>query len=110
MTRSTNGGNKWDEGKLRMDLLPIKPLQELARVLTFGASKYGDRNWEKGIEYSRVYGAVQRHLTDWWDGKDLDNESKLYLLAHAMCGIAFLLEYQARHTGIDDRPYKQLEE
>jgi hypothetical protein len=68
-------GKKFDEEKLRLDLLPIDPLRAIGKILTFGAKKYGDRNWEKGLKWSRVYGALQRHLFAYWDGEDTDEET-----------------------------------
>jgi hypothetical protein len=98
-------GAKYDTGKLRYDLLPVDAEEELVRVLTFGASKYDDRNWEKGIDYSRLYGAARRHLKDFWKGLDKDDESGLEHLAHAMCCCMFLLSYRLRGMKkFDDRP------
>lgn len=59
-------GVKFDSGKLRMDLLPTDALEALARILTDGADKYGARNWEKGMAWSRPYAALLRHLLAWW--------------------------------------------
>ncbi|MFC0246057.1 dATP/dGTP diphosphohydrolase domain-containing protein [Falsochrobactrum ovis] len=42
-------GKQLDDGKVRMDLLPPKFLFATADILGFGAGKYGDRNWEKGM-------------------------------------------------------------
>lgn len=97
-------GVKYDTGKLRFDLIPPKVIQELAEVYTMGAAKYEPRNWEKGIEYSRIYAAVQRHLNQYWAGQNLDEESGLPHLAHAMWGMAALLEFERTHTEMDDRP------
>jgi len=85
---------KHDTDKLRMDLIPPEAVTALAEVLAYGAKKYGDRNWEKGIRYSRVFAAVQRHLWAWWRGEDVDEESKLGHLQHALCGLAFLVTYE----------------
>ena len=38
-------GLKLDFDKLRWDLLPIECVEEIVRVLTFGAKKYDDNNW-----------------------------------------------------------------
>jgi hypothetical protein len=40
-------GTKYDEDKIRTDLLSIPALLGTADVLTMGTQKYGDRNWEK---------------------------------------------------------------
>ena len=41
-------GRKDDQGKARFELIAPEFLFALARVLTFGAAKYADRNWLKG--------------------------------------------------------------
>jgi hypothetical protein len=99
-----NAGIKHDEGKLRMDLVPISAIEAMAEILGFGSSKYGDRNWEKGLAYSRVYAALLRHLTAWFDKQGLDEESGKSHLKHAMCCLAFLVEFERKQTGEDDRP------
>jgi hypothetical protein len=97
-------GVKLDSEKLRMDLIPASAIESLAEVLTYGAKKYADRNWEKGIKWGRVYAATLRHLLAWWRGENLDPESGLPHLAHAMCNIAFLLEFSKKRKEFDDRP------
>jgi len=94
---------KFDKDKLRYDLVPVAPLEKIVSVLTFGAGKYDDRNWENGFKWSRVYGATQRHLNKWWGGEDLDKESRVTHLAHAACCILFLMEYEETHRELDDR-------
>lgn len=97
-------GWKADDGKLPMHLLPPEFLTATAAVLDFGAKKYAPRNWEKGLAWSRVFSALQRHMWAWWGGEDKDAETGLSHLAHAACCIAFLVAYEARGTGEDDRP------
>lgn len=96
-------GIKHDEEKPRVDLLPTTPLLEIAKVLGFGAKKYDAHNWRGGIEYSRLIGAALRHILAYNDGEDKDPESGLSHLAHAGCCILFLLEQEAKGTGLDDR-------
>lgn len=97
-------GCKADGGKLRVDLIPVSAIRSIATVLTYGADKYGDRNWEKGLSWSRVYAAAQRHLLAWFAGDDVDNESKLSHLDHALTNIAFLTHYSLYNKAYDDRP------
>ncbi len=106
-------GYKADEGKARMDLIPPELLFAVASILTFGAKKYSDRNWEAGMKWGRCFGAAMRHLWAWWGGGaptsksflfgELDNETGFSHLWHAGCCIAFLIAYEARGTGEDDR-------
>lgn len=108
------GGVKFDEGKCRIDLFPGDALIAISWVLTFGAQKYSERNWEKGMKWSRPFGALMRHMWAWWQGKtatktnflfgDLDDETEMSHLWHAGCCIVFLICYEARAVGEDDRP------
>lgn len=97
---------KLDAGKPRMDLIAPEALQALGSVLAFGANKYADRNWEKGMSWGRVYSALQRHLNAWAAGEDLDPESGMPHLWHAITNVHFLIAYEIREAGTDDRsPY-----
>lgn len=100
---SLGQGKKLDSGKPRMDLLVPEADIEVARVLGFGASKYDENNWKKGISYSRLHGAVRRHLAAWSMGEDLDPESGLPHLAHARCGLDFLIWMSKHRPELDDR-------
>ena len=94
---------KHDDGKPRYDLVPPEALDALSRVLTFGASKYAARNWEKGMEWGRVFGAMMRHAWAWWRGAGKDPESGLSHMAHVLCNAAFLVTFERRGAGKDDR-------
>jgi hypothetical protein len=98
-----SSGVKLDTGKVRMDLLPPEFIVATADILTFGAQKYAERNWEKGMKWGRVYGALMRHLWKWWAGDPYDDESGRSHLWHAACCLAFLITYEERKIGEDDR-------
>lgn len=102
-TKKTEGV-KHDQNKIRWDLIPYDAVNEIAKVLTFGAAKYEARNWEKGMDWSRAFGALQRHLTRWFHGQDKDKETRLTHLANAGCCLFFLLSWELRQVGKDDRP------
>lgn len=97
------GGVKFDAEKPRMDLLPPKPLAEVADVLTYGAKKYGSYNWKKGMNWSRVMSAAMRHMNAFNDGQNFDDETGRSHIAHAICNLLFLLEYTHTHKELDDR-------
>ena len=96
-------GVKDDKSKHRYDLLPVRPLEDLVTVLTYGANKYGDRNYEKGMSWSRPFAACMRHLWKWWSGENIDSESGLPHLAHAAASIFFLMEFSHTAAGTDNR-------
>lgn len=106
LRRALDEGVKFDDDKLRYDLVPPEAIEGLARVLTFGAKKYAPRNWEKGMTWGRVFGALMRHLWAWWRGEEKDPETGFSHLDHASCCIAFLQAYEVRHCGTDDRGMK----
>jgi len=85
---------KNDSEKVRMDLLPPYALTEIAKVFTIGAKKYSDWNYLKdgGLETSRVYAALLRHLFAWYSGESLDPETGESHLTHAGCCAMMLIE------------------
>ena len=100
-------GRKDDTGKLRFDLIPAGPLNKLAEVYTIGARKYADRNWEKGIAWSRIFAAMQRHAWKFWNGERYDQQDgQEHLASVAWCAFA-LLEYLETHNELDDRPRRK---
>lgn len=102
-------GEKKDEGKFRWELIAYDAIEGIAAILTMGAKKYAARNWELGIQYGRVYGALMRHLSAWWRGEVTDPESGRSHLDHAMCELMFLSAYEKRGmTQFDDRPRKEV--
>ncbi len=96
-------GVKHDGEKARWDLLPFDALDEVAIVLKYGAKKYADRNWEKGMAWGRLLAAALRHLAAWAQGNEVDAESGLPHLAHAACCVLMLLALHRRRVGVDDR-------
>lgn len=96
-------GAKNDEGKLRYDLVPPDALEEVVRVYTHGAHKYGDQNYRAGLNWSRVYAAMLRHLEAWRKGEEVDPEGFLHLAAVAW-GSLTLMEYAKIRQDLDDRP------
>jgi hypothetical protein len=91
-----NSGRKDDGDKhCRPDLIPPNAEEEVAKVLDFGARKYGDDNWMK-VENAktRYLAAARRHLIQFKKGETADPDSKLHPLAHAICSLLFVLELE----------------
>ena len=98
--------------KTKFCLIPWEWSYGLASLLTLGANKYGDRNWEEGIPYSEIYSALNRHLGLWWSGETHDKvDGQHHLLSVAWCALV-MFSYQARGMDRwDDRPrYKLVSE
>lgn len=97
-------GTKYDSGKPQMDLLDPYALEELAKVLTFGAAKYEPNNWRKGIAISRLTSSLLRHVFAFMRGQSTDPETGLSHIAHAMCNCMFILWTIEHKPSYDDRP------
>ncbi len=64
------------EGKGRYDLITPFGLARLAKWYELGAQKYSDRNWEKGMPFSRCIDSAKRHIDKYIMGmKDEDHLS-----------------------------------
>ena len=84
---------KWDKGKIRYELVPLSAIEALGKVLTFGATRYGDETWRFLPKANdRYYAATLRHLFAYRNGEYLDNDSGFPHLFHALANIAFLIE------------------
>ena len=92
---TTYKGIKYDGEKPKMNLLPPKAIVEVAKVLTFGAEKYGAENWKELEDLQNRYlaGAL-RHIFAHMDGEKLDPETGLSHMAHALCCLLFKLEIE----------------
>jgi 5'(3')-deoxyribonucleotidase len=100
---------RYDKGKTQLDLIPPFVIEQLGKVLTFGAEKYDKDNYRKGMKWSKVIGSLMRHINAFRAGEDFDKETGIYHIAHAMCNLTFLLEYYRIYPQGDDRVQKYLE-
>jgi len=96
-----------DAGKTDWSLMPWECVEEINKVLEFGAKKYSAHNWRDGTGFSwtRVLSSLLRHTFSWARGEDLDPESGLSHLSHMGCNVIFLIyynKYNARYNN-DDR-------
>ena len=100
---------KHDQGKTQWHLLPWDSVEEIVRVMEFGAGKYNPFNWMEngGFKYSRIFNSSMRHFIAWfWHREDLDPETGLSHLAHLGCNVLFLLHYvlnKEKYATNDDR-------
>lgn len=110
-TNETTGGQKGVKLE-RFDLIPVRPLIAVARLYGTGAQKYEPRNWEKGYEWSKSFGAMQRHAWAFWGGEDLIPQNEAgddptagmpHMAAVAWHAFA-MLEWPLTHPELDDRP------
>jgi len=90
-----SSGTKYDGEKIRMDLLPFEALEAVAEVLTFGAQKYSDNNWQIVENGERRYlAAMLRHLSARERGEITDQWSGLSHAAHMATNALFILWFE----------------
>lgn len=100
---------KFDEEKVRMDLLDADAIEGLAKVLTFGAKKYAANNWRKGISNSRLIAALLRHTFAILRGEYIDPESGLPHIDHVGCCWMFLSNNMKNRPDLNDLWSKKAE-
>lgn len=93
---------KNDYNKPDFSLIPPDVLLEVAKTLSLGATKYGAKNWMRGLQYSRLIAAIHRHLNAFQQGEDKCPEDGQYHLASIIVNSMFLLAYQLREDIYDD--------
>lgn len=101
-------GLRFNEGKNRYDLVHPWAHEQMVNVLTKGSSKYADRNWELGMQWSKVISSLKRHLAAIEKGEDRDLETGELHAAHLACNAHFLTAYYKIFPQGDDRPHAYL--
>jgi len=92
---------RFNGGKTRFDLVDPEFEEGVARVLTFGADKYGEDNWKTSYNtehheefVSGCYASLRRHLHSIRNGEWLDSESGLPHIDHVSCNAMFIRYYE----------------
>ncbi len=97
-------GKRYNQGKIRFDLIDPTAMKMLAEVLTFGAEKYDPDNWRLGLTYTNCIASLERHLNSFKAGVDHDFESGLHHVGHILCNAMFLAYFTQFRPDLDDRP------
>ncbi len=79
--------------KLKYSLLPLDTLEQVIRVLEYGAKKYEAQNWRYVNPRAEIYfEAMMRHaVARYYRGEHNDPESGLPHVAHMVTNAIFLL-------------------
>lgn len=101
-------GARFNTGKPDYSLIPLCTMEDEAKVWAYGKQKYAAWNWAKGMAWSVPLACLMRHMAAWQKGEELDPESGLPHLAHAMCNLRMLTLYSKTFTEGDDRPKEWL--
>ena len=90
--KNTDQGVKYDDDKPQYTLLPEDALNEVVKVLTYGAQKYSPDNWKRVPDLQNRYSdALYRHMYQSLTEFN-DEESNLPHLAHGICCLLFKLQ------------------
>jgi hypothetical protein len=104
MVEKDGGAMHFSADKPGVDQVPPELLIEWGDVFTYGEKKYARDNWKRGTNWHEFYGSALRHLYRWWNGEDVDPETGLPHLAHALWNVGALRYYQIHDLGTDNRP------
>lgn len=86
--------------------VPLESIGAAAAAFEYGALKYDDRNWEKGLPWQQMIDSLKRHIDDFERGWDYDNGaggSKLHQVCMIMASAMMLSTSVIRGIGEDDR-------
>ena len=105
-TKPSNPKDMIGSDKLPLHLWPTTATAHGCLALLDGMLKYGRSNFRAvGVRASIYHDAVGRHCNAWLEGEDIDPDSGLSHLAHALAGLAILVDAQAAGQLTDDRLY-----
>jgi hypothetical protein len=102
VTDPTTGGQKGSK-PAQFGALDPEALLQVALVAGFGAAKYDYLNYMRGFDWHLSYDALQRHVHEFWAGREIDEESGLPHMAHATWQCLCLLSFALHDLGTDDR-------
>lgn len=101
-----------NEGKLRWTLLDYDSIEEMLKVLEWGATHYGEANWKKGLNKAELQESIQRHLKALINGESHDPQTGRPHEAHIMCNAMFY-SFHSRHKSFSkerNNPFKQIKQ
>lgn len=96
-------GLRYNDGKIRFDLLEPFSVEKLAEVFSFGAKKYPPNNWLIGMPWMDVVASLKRHLNKFEAGEDFDSESNLLHMAHVAWNAMAIVSYYKHRPEFDNR-------
>lgn len=100
---SEETGLRYNAGKTQWSLVDFDAIEDMVKVLEFGAEKYSANNWKKGLSVSEILDSMQRHINALRRGENIDLESNLPHWGHIGCNYMFL-EYMMKYKlEMDDR-------
>jgi hypothetical protein len=115
-------GRRYNKGKLRYDLVSNIALKEIVKVYTKGAEKYtdydekgnivydGSNNWRKGLLWMDCIASAKRHIEQFVEGIDIDEEMKTLHLANACWNLMAIIDFYKTYPQGDNRLKRYLKQ
>lgn len=88
-------------GKGRYDLITPFAEDRIAKWYELGSAKYADRNWEKGMPFSRYIDSAKRHINRYIKGM----EDEDHLAAACWNLMAIMHHEEMGELHLDDMPH-----
>lgn len=106
MDKPTNPKDAVGVRKVPLSVLPWRVLHRVGLAMLEGALKYGRHNFRAAGVRASVYfdAVVGRHLSQWWEGEDIDRDSGLHHIDKAIAGLMVLRDSMLEGNFTDDRP------
>ena len=94
---------KWDQGKLRWDLLYYEGVEKIVEIATYGIEKgYKEDSWKDVPDgQERYFAALMRHLMAWRKGEIVDPESGKPHIWHVAWNALALIFFEEKKYGDD---------
>lgn len=96
-------GVKYDDTKPALAYIPKAALYAEGEAFAYGAKKYEAWNYKNGLAVTRTLSAALRHIVQFLEGEDLDQESGVNHLGCARANLAMALDSLVNHPEFDDR-------
>lgn len=107
MSEADGKAIRYNESKPRPTLFPVICYIHIIEILEFGAKKYSDNNWKKGLTYKSCLDSLERHLIKFKLGEDRDKESGFLHIGHVIVNAIFIMYFiLTGRTDLDDREEK----
>lgn len=99
-TKNTSKKNDRIDDKPMWELLPLQDIEDVVKVYTAGAKKYGPDKWQDLPDgYKRYKAALFRHLVEYEKGNWLDEETGCIHLAQVVWNAIAMLHIEKERHG-----------
>lgn len=99
-TKNTSKKNDRIDDKPMWELLPLQDIEDVVKVYTAGAKKYGPDKWQNLPDgYKRYKAALFRHLLEYEKGNWLDEETGCIHLAQVVWNAIAMLHIEKERHG-----------